>query len=601
LRIKYASLSIMTYRIALFFVLICNLSFSQISVRNSAYIFINDEVFYVEDDINLNEASSTIYLRNESQLIQGDGTTGNSGIGELSVYQDGNVSEFEYGYWCSPIGSKTISNSNNLFGITLINDAIGLTTATPAGTTHSTNYNGTSAPLNIEPYWIWKFIASNDYSEWIHVQSATTIEPGEGFTMKGTTGSSSNQLFDFRGKPNNGTISVNVLNNQFTLTGNPYPSTMDTLAYIHDTENSSVINGTLYFWEQDPNVNSHNITEYSGGYASYTINDTGTLETYVPATFKTYNSVGVVNIVGSISSTGKRPRRYLPIGQGFMVEGTADGTVKAKNSHRAFKKESIPNDSTQFFKSTNKKENITNTQNNDNEFSKVPTDYKRFRLNIDFNNTYTRQLVETFHATATNGFDYGMESKINIADVLNSDAYLGNEGDLYIAEALTYNEALKIPLNINLAQDGFVNIKITDIQNFDSNQSIFVHDIDNDRYVNLNEEDFNVHLSTGDYNNRFELTFTKNNSLSIVEKDINSLKIFQNNELSNLTIYNPKLLNVKSFHLYDISGKRVFIKNRLPKKQEHTISTKKLSEGIYVVKIAFDNNAVFSKKVVITN
>ena len=74
-----------------------------------------------------------------------------------------------------------------------------------------------------------KYIASDQYSEWIHVQSATSINPGEGFTMKGTAGSGDAQRYDFRGKPNNGTISVSVENNQFTLTGNPYPSALDAL------------------------------------------------------------------------------------------------------------------------------------------------------------------------------------------------------------------------------------------------------------------------------------------------------------------------------------------------------------------------------------
>jgi hypothetical protein len=39
------------------------------------------------------------------------------------------------------------------------------------------------------------------------------------------------QRYDFRGKPNDGTISITVLNLQFTLTGNPYPSAIDLSAF----------------------------------------------------------------------------------------------------------------------------------------------------------------------------------------------------------------------------------------------------------------------------------------------------------------------------------------------------------------------------------
>ena len=86
-----------------------NSLFAQLTVRNNNYIFATDNLIFVEDYVNLNESDSRIYLRDESQLIQGTGTTGNSGVGELSVYQDGNVGAHEYNYWCSPISDKTAS------------------------------------------------------------------------------------------------------------------------------------------------------------------------------------------------------------------------------------------------------------------------------------------------------------------------------------------------------------------------------------------------------------------------------------------------------------------------------------------------------------
>ena len=158
---------------------LCNLSFSQLSVRNSTYVFVNDEIVFVEDDINLNEAASSLYLRNEAQIIQGIGTTGNSGLGELSIYQEANVGEHEYNYWCSPIGNKTNNSINNPFGISFLNDVTGLITSTPATYSSTSSYNGTSSPLNIEPYWVWKFIASDNYADWVHVQGNTTVNPGE--------------------------------------------------------------------------------------------------------------------------------------------------------------------------------------------------------------------------------------------------------------------------------------------------------------------------------------------------------------------------------------------------------------------------------------
>lgn len=569
--------------------------YAQLSVRNDHYVFLNDEIVFVEDDINLNEANSRIYLRSESQIIQGSGTSGNSGIGELSVYQEANVGEYEYNYWCSPIGNKTNNNINNAFGVTFLNDVIGLTTSTPATIAHVTGYNSTSSPLTIEPYWIWKFIASDEYSDWIHAQGNTSINPGEGFTMKGTSGSSDAQRYDFRGKPNNGTIGVNVLNSQFTLVGNPYPSAIDALEYIHDTENAAVITGTLYFWEQDPTVNSHYLRDYDGGYASYTIS-AGGVETYTPATFSTYNGDGTINGGSGGSPSGKRPRRYIPIGQGFMVEGTATGTVKAKNSHRVYEVES--GSDSEFFKTTNQKHKASETNNS---YSFVPDDYKRFRLNIDFNNNYTRQLVETFHSSASLGFDYGLESIMLDEDsLLDSDAYFSNNNSTYIAEALNYSEELKIPLVIIIAENNSVRFRIADVQNFNSNQPIYLHDIENNLFVDLNTQDYDINLDKGEYTKRFEITFNKN-TLNIDDITFTDFNVFQINKSSKLKILNPETLNIKSLNLFDISGKLVLDKSINTNKKSYTFSTKTLSDGIYVVKVNTNSNKTFSKKIVINN
>lgn len=576
---------------------VTNFSYAQLSVRNNAFVFVKDEVVFVEDDINLNEVASTIYLRDEAQIIQGAGTTGNSGIGELSVFQNGNVGAHEYNYWCSPIGSKVASNINNPFGITLLNDVVDLTNSNPAGASVGlAGFNGTSNPLNIEPYWIWTFIAADEYADWIHIRSNTAINPGEGFTMKGTNGSGDNQLYDFRGKPNNGTMAVNVLPNQITLVGNPYPSALDALAYIHDPENAAVIDGTLYYWEQDLTVNSHLIREYDGGYATYTITDTG-METYTPATFSTYDDMGIIKGAGNGGPSGKEPRRYIPIGQGFMVEGKATGTVKAKNSHRAYIKETNPD--SEFFKTSNKKKKNTEEPRG---FSLVPSDTKRFRLNIDFNNTYTRQLLENFHASATLGFDYGMESPVNVDDVLSSDAYFSNEQMGYRAQALVFNENIKIPLVIKVDKNMPVRIRVADIQNIDASLPIYVHDKETNTYTNLVAKDFDIRLESGNYDDRFEITFAKNNTLDI--EDIvtaNDFKILQNNQIEQLKILNPKNLDIKSFTLIDISGKQVMNILVDSNKEKHQYSTKSFSDGIYVVKIDLMDNQAINKKIIIGN
>ncbi len=593
----------MYYRLTLILFVLCNISFAQLSVRNNAYVFINDQIVFVEDDINLNETNSRIYLRNEAQVIQGSGTTGNTGVGELSVYQEGNVGEYEYNYWCSPVGSKVSSSNNNPSGISLLNDVTGLITSVPATFNNSVDYNGTSSPLNIEPYWIWKFVASDQYADWVHVQDNTIINPGEGFTMKGTLGSGEAQRYDFRGKPNKGTIAVNVTTNNFTLVGNPYPSALDAYAYIHDPDNRAVINGTLFFWEQDPSADSHNIAQYEGGYATYTISNTYS-ETFVNAVFNTYNGDGSwLSLSGNSGS--KAVNRYIPIGQGFMVEAIANGVVRAKNSHRAYIKETSAN--SQFFKTENitTKASKTNSSEEESLFTAIPGDHKRFRLNIDFNDTYTRQIVETFHHTATPGFDYGFEIKMHTSETLDSDAYFKSEGeDIYLAEALPFDPSLKIPFELKIENDNTpIRVRIVDVQHFDTNQPIYIHDKEQDSYVNLKEQHFNITLNADTYSDRFEIVFTSDSDESTALNTQNyvfdGLTVYQDNNNAEFKIANPNYLDIKSLNLYDIQGKNVFEKSISNNNNTYNYSTRTLKEGVYIAKITLEDENVLSKKIVV--
>jgi hypothetical protein len=572
---------------------------AQLSVRNNAFIYVNDEIVFVEDDINLEESTTAIYLRTEAQVIQGTGTTGNSGEGLLSVYQDGNVGEYEYNYWCSPTGSFDDTTVNNPFGITLLNDIVDVTNSTAANVTHQTGYNGTSNPLAIEPYWIWMYRAGTAYADWEYVGDATTIPAGYGFSMKGTAGTSANntgdnQNYDFRGKPNTGKIEIPILTNEFTLVGNPYPSAMDAHAYIWDANNRNTFDGVLHYWEQDPDVNSHLLESYDGGYTTYTISEDEVTTTIDPAVFKTYNADGTEKATSGTPITGKIPERYIPIGQGFIIEGGANATINAENSHRVYEKESDGNSA--FFKSTNSK---TTTTEVSTIFTTMAEGIQRFRLNIDFNNTYTRQIIETFSPNATEGFDRGLEISLHEDNMLSSDAYWQVDEDRFLAEALSYHEDLKIPLTIEVSNSMPINISIADVQNFDTNSSIYIHDIATNIYVDLNIQDFDINLDTGKYTERFEVTFKEDTTLDTEAFDIGNLDATQNNTTDILTLLNPTNLNIKSILVYDVSGKEVLTQTPNTTQNTYTLSTKNLSTGVYIIKATTNTLKTFSKKIIV--
>ena len=595
--------------------IICFLSsycFAQLAVKNNTFIFAKNVEIYVEDDIQLEGAGtdSRFYLREEAQLLQGAGVTGNSGIGKLSVYQEGTVNNYAYNYWASPVGEVTTSAiGNNDFVIgDVLNGVITLTTNTPAIIGNS--YEGSSSPLTISKHWLYGYSPGASYSDWEYIGDGTPLAPGYGFSMKGSSGSTSQQ-YDFAGKPNSGNIDVSVIDSQYTLAGNPYPSALDAVKFIHDTDNSSDMTGKLLFWEQDPTVNSHYLTSYVGGYASYTISADGVTESYTPAVFQTLGSDGFPASGAATTTDGsKSVKRYIPIGQGFIIEGETGttGTVTFKNDHRTFYKES--EGLSQFFKTSNS--NTDTDTDTDNTTSEIQynaeglqilpesEDNRRFRLNVDFNNQVTRQLLHNFVPYATDGFDYGLECNNTYPN--ERDAYFIDSTTMpYITQANVYDIDLTIPLVVKVDADMPLRVRIYDVQNF-NDEPIYLHDKETNIYYDLRVLDYNTNLDTGIYADRFEITFVNNSeTLSTDEFTDANFNVFQNNTISQLVVANPESLSVKSVALIDINGKQIFKKTNLSNATRYEFATRNLSDGIYVATITLDNNNTISKKVIIAN
>jgi len=598
-------------------------SFAQLSVRNDNFITVNDEIIFVNNAITLGESESKFYLRKEGQLIQGNEVSSNTGIGELSVYQTGNASNYTYNYWCSPVG-----NNSNLFGnesarvnlideathIITVQDPEGLTSSTDAGFT--SNFNGFSSPsLTISNRWLYTFNTSNDYTDWNYVGASSPILPGLGFTMKGVMGTS-NQLYDFRGKANNGTISNIITADEFTLIGNPYPSAVDALRFIHDPQNTNLNNGpspqptttgALYFWEQS-DEESHTLADYVGGYASYTISSTG-VESFVNAMFSAYDGAGnpIPLAPSADGNTGSKiSKRYIPIGQGFMIEGASGilpgSLVHMKNAHRVYEK--ISDGNSVFFRSADAQTSSEDMDSDEplyNEYGLniVPQDHKRFRLNVTFNDQYTRQLLHNFHDSATPGFDYGLEAKSS-SDA-PSDAYWILETVPYTIQAHAYALDLSIPVVVKSSQQQQLKFSIFDVQNFEEGQPIYLHDLENNMYVDLTQHDYDLNISAGNFDSRFRIVFENENTLIAQTHIKNQFDIIANNQESQILLLNPNMKDLKSFRVYDINGRLVLRHSISSIQDQYSFPSKSLNDGVYLASIQLLNNKSFTKKLIVTH
>ncbi|KQB42554.1 T9SS type A sorting domain-containing protein [Flavobacterium aquidurense] len=593
-------------------VLIFIRSAAQISVGSNTPVYVKGQVLYVGQNINLN-SNSNLYLRNNSQLVQGTaGSSANTGTGIISVYQEGTSDNFDYNYWCSPVGNNIASLVNNNFGITQLYQPTTSTASSTAAILPVGSYNGLANPLTIASHWIYKLTNANNYSQWTQVGSATAILPGEGFTMKGTSGFDNTdpegtgivnnpgigaQRYDFRGKPNDGNISVAVgSNDAATLTGNPYPSAIHLNAFLLDPANSAAT-GIAYFWQQDKNVKSHFLSAYRGGYATYSPIDITSNGVYVAATFRSYNTDGTVNSNPPTGTSQAVARKYLPIGQGFLINGNSNGVVTFKNSHRVFYKEG--GTLSQFEKparNLNPKLTYT-TKNEDDAVINPPLVY--IKLNTIINNEFTRQLAIAFIATATDGIDKGIDAK-NMDDDLPNDVSFWIENGNYVIQGVNFDLSKKIPLSVKATQNTTFKFYISQITDFDESQNVYLYDALDMSYHDIKNSLYEVEVVPGTYTDRFKITFT-NQTLGINDEVKTNFFIYQDNKNQVLKAFNPNNEIIKSFVLYDMLGKAVITKENLEVESNFNFSTSGVSSGIYIATFVTGDNVKITQKIIISN
>ena len=395
-----------------------------------------------------------IDLEGESQLVQ----TLNSDLevnssGTLEKDQQGTRDLFTYDYWASPVGvSSTIANNTSYTVPDILRN--GTNPATPTTITFLTSgYDGATSGSNISiaDYWIWKFnnLPDDDYASWQHVRSTGTLLVGEGFTMKGTSGTttiSTDQNYVFKGLPNNGDITLPLDKSSGDverLVGNPYPSAIDAEEFILDNLSDAdggnntvnVINGAVYFWDHFGEENSHYLRDYVGGYATYNL--TG-------GTAAISNDVRINNTSdgGSPAVGTKVPGKYIPVNQGFFVsteiEGhfnynspaaaisTVDGgSIVFKNSQRVFVTEQAATST--FLRTSGKKKKQKVIEDN---AVKLPS----IRIIYDSPKGYHRQLLLGVNPHASKGFDLGYDAFM--VDVNEEDMYWNIEGGKFVIQGI---------------------------------------------------------------------------------------------------------------------------------------------------------------------
>ncbi|MGC6431798.1 MAG: LamG-like jellyroll fold domain-containing protein [Jejuia sp.] len=587
---------------------------------------ISDNVTAVEDVINLGliidsgnsltiqgdyevknnwylELNGTLDLEGDAQLVQ----TINSDLvtsvdGKIKRRQEGVASAFWYNYWSSPVGvlgstslsdnnSSSNNNNNSAFSLNMLKDNAGFDMQFTSG------YTGNGS---ISTYWLYTFINGRSYGDWARISTGASIAPGVGYTQKGTGVSSSDQQYIFEGKPNNGTILVDVedvggpgseanVSRTSYLLGNPYPSALDIAQFIDD--NDGIINGTLQLWQQWSGT-SHYLREYEAGYAQVNKLDA----------VRAYQFVGRSGSHNGSQDGTKVPTKYLPVGQGFFTEIIGDGNVEFNNGQRVFIKESDADGSfdsgSVFMKRNGKKSKQTSAKTSKDSNS----DFKKIRLEFTTieGPDSRRELVLGFSESTTDGFDYGYDSECT--EINNNDLNLTLEGkNMNIQAYGDISNDKVIPLNFKSSGDNTFEIKITDITNIEEGQEIYLRDNLTGEYFDLTtNQPYRFTSDQGKFNNRLELVFQSEAATLSNEEIVAEENYIYHNRRENILYAKKMNGEVTKFTLYNIKGQSVMELSKVESSQlQSGLQLPSVATGTYIACFRVDNKNVLSKKIVI--
>lgn len=597
--------------------------------NNSGKITISKPLPTPQDEMNSGHAlrvthylelDGSIDLVGESQLIQDEGSTLDQDSGGfIERDQQGTANSFNYNYWSSSLGPISGNSSTRGTGVASTNASAsifgvlldGTTSSTPNSISFNASHtwadNAYAGAKRISTYWFYKFNGlHDDYNSWFpRINENSPLFPGEGYTMKGTSGNvtiTTNQNYVFKGKPYNGDISLTIAAGNDRLIGNPYPSALDANEFILDNIKTTeifnedtgrntvnVFNGALYFWHHFGEVNSHILKEYVGGYATYTLMG-GT---------QAYSTDARINNSTPLIGGGKVPERYIPVGQGFFVNATLPsgisgttatvdgGSILFKNSQRVFERENTTatNDGSVFFKTNS----VSKTK-----ITKTKTDARpKIRLQFSSPKGYQRQLLIGVDKNATNNFDLGYDAPI--ADINKEDMFWTFDGAKFVIQAVNnFNTDQELPLGVIIAKAGLATIKIDELENLDENISLHIKDKLTGETHNISKKAFEINLEAGQYLDRFVLIFKMQKIVTedvaaevlIVKEQIivEGIHVFMDNTIGELQIKNNSVEEILSIEFYNYLGQR--IKNWNTNLNRKTISLPiNSATGVYIVQI----------------
>ena len=363
----------------------------------------------------------------------------------------------------------------------------------------------------------------------------------------------------FTGTANNGDITLPITNNPASPNGgtshlllaNPYPSALDAEKFL--TENAS-IDGVLYIW-----------TAGTG--------NAGTGQSYTQSDYIAYT------LAGSVAPNGI-PNTFngkIASGQGFKVKSLVNsGTVTFTNCMR------LTSGNNQFFRS--------------NFNTATVSEKDRYKLNMTGDNGVFSQILMSYIPEGTLGYDRMYDAGRN--SVSTAQLFSVFEGDgrkLAINARPLFTDADVVPIGVSktTATSETFTISITEKEGIfnTSNVTVYIHDLLDNTYHNLNQSPFTFTTSQTSLIGRFEVVYQAA-ALSSSEFNNNGVAATINNNALNI----KATVGMEKVQVFDITGKQLMetsIENQLSFNAPFNFP-----QAVYIVKVKLENGNVAGFKLI---
>ncbi|QHI38349.1 hypothetical protein IMCC3317_37400 [Kordia antarctica] len=484
------------------------------------------------------ESGGSLNINDSANLVQITDVTSNNNSGDINMHRTvSGVNDLDYVYWSTAVEGFDVTNIS-------------------PGT---------------QPYLIYQWnptVSGNgigNYGEWQNASGA--MELGNGYIIRGISGTSEANTAEFVGRPNNGIINTTVtrgtyagvdypgpgdtevtaLDDNWNLVGNPYPSAISADAFIvrnaaiiTDNTSPATITGTVYLWRH--------LSVPSDAYADPFYNNY--LYNYNEKDYIQYNS------------TGSNPfgfNGYIAAGQAFFVlmddAAPTTSTIEFNNSMR-----DATYSNSQFYRL----DGYVNTEQPENVETTNTIEKHRIWLDIITSDNTASSTLIGYLTGATNNKDRLYDGD-NLSEALTHMYSLVDDEKLAIqGRALPFQDTDKVPLGVNIGENGNYSIAINALDGLfeNTNQAIYLEDLYTNTIHDLRVLPYSFYSEKGIFEDRFVLKYTDNSILAVSEFEVNTgiiiatnnnqIKVHsQNSQIEGISVYNilgKRLVDLKDVH-----------------------------------------------------